>query len=313
VLLTYRPNWVAWYFKFIDELRPNERDFFYRRVRGFIGRFIDREAPDVVLSVHPMLNHFVPRFIKEEKLGIPCLSLLTDPFPPFWRGWASEYIDRYFVPTDNAARALAARGIPAGRLERLALPVRRQFVPATMSEIQMLRQIFKLSDGSIILINGGARGGGPILDIYTSIRRAAAGANVLAVCGRNRRLQRRLERMQDSRTRVFGFLEDIHRYVAAADLVITKPGALSTFEALACRVPVLLTGLGGLMPQEAGLFEAARHYGFGFWATTFVELESIVRKGPAEWNRLREAIPRFYVPPSAGELIERIQPANVRT
>ena len=127
------------------------------------------------------------------------------------------------------------------------MPVRRQFVPATMSEIQELRSTLKLDGSSIILINGGARGGGPIVRIYRSIRQAAPDANVLVVCGSNSRVRWRIERMQDSRTRTFGFLEDIHRYVAASDIVVTKPGALSTFEALACKVPVLLTGLRCLM------------------------------------------------------------------
>src|SRR5262249_6005702 len=110
---------------------------------------------DIVLSVHPMMNHFLPRFIKEEGVGIPCHALVTYPFPPFWRGWTSPYIDRYFVPTDEALQALTAAGIPAWHIERVSMPVRRQFTPATMSEIQGLRNDLGLDDGSIILINGG--------------------------------------------------------------------------------------------------------------------------------------------------------------
>src|SRR5207253_10807483 len=107
-------------------------------------------------------------------------------------------------------------------------------------------------------------------------------------------------------------LDDIHRYVAASDIVVTKADALSTYEALACQVPVVLTSLRCLMPQESGLFDAAHHYDFRFGARTFEELERIIGKGPAEWSRKRESIPAFYTPHSANELIERIQPANVR-
>ena len=145
-----------------------------------------------------MLNHFIPRFIKEEGLGIPCYTFLTDPFPPFWRGWTSPYIDQYFVPTDEALQALTASGVPAWRIERVSMPVRPQFVPATMSEIQSLRKALKLDDASIILINGGARGGGPILRIYSAIRKAAPDANMLVVCGTNSQLRERIERMRRS-------------------------------------------------------------------------------------------------------------------
>jgi processive 1,2-diacylglycerol beta-glucosyltransferase len=312
LLLTHRPQWMRRYLWLIDTVRPNERHSFYAVVRRYIGRFIDAERPDIVLSVHPMLNHFIQRFIKEEGLSIPCHTFVTDPFPPFWRGWTSSYVDHYFVPTDEALQALTASGIPAWCVERVAMPVRPMFVPATMSEIQNLRDTLKLDDGSVILINGGARGGGQILRTYQSIRKAAPGANVLIACGRNGRLRRRIERIANSRTRAFGFLEDIHRYVAAADIVVTKPGALSTYEALACRVPVLLTSLPGLMPQESGLFNAAKHYDFGYSAKTFDEVESVIRKGPAEWSQKRESIPAFYTPHFGADLIERIQPVNAR-
>jgi len=312
VLLAKRPQWMGWYFRLIDRLRPNERDFCYTRSHEFIGRFLESENPEYILSVHPMFNHFIPRFVKEEGLGIPCFSFLTDPFPPFWRGWASPYVDQYFVPTDEALQSLTASGVPAWRIERVSMPVRPQFVPATMSEIQNLRDTLKLGDGSLILVNGGARGGGPIFRIYKSIRKAAPDANVLVICGRNSQVRLRIERLGDSKARTFGFLEDIHRYVSAADLVVTKPGALSTYEALACRVPVLLTALRCLMPQESGLFAAAHHFDFGFGARTFAELESVIGRGPAEWNRKRESIPQFYTPHSADEWIERILPLNVR-
>jgi processive 1,2-diacylglycerol beta-glucosyltransferase len=310
-LLRYRPQWMSWYFNLVDALRPNERDFFFTKVRGSIGRFLDAEKPEVVLSVHPMLNHFIPRYIKEEGLGIPCYTFLTDPFPPFWRGWASPFIDRYFVPTDEALQSLTASGIPAWRIDRVSMPVRPGFVPATMTEIQNFRAELKLDDAGIILINGGARGGGPVQRVYEAIRAEDPRANILCVCGRNDGLRSRIERRKDSRTRTFGFLEDIHRYVAASDLVVTKPGALSAYEALACGVPVLFTGLRCLMPQESGLFEAAQHYDFGFAARTLAEIREIIRKGPAEWNRKRDSIPQFYKAASAAELIERIQPVDV--
>src|SRR5437667_10053550 len=126
-----------------------------------------------------MLNHFIPRFIKEEALGIPCFAFLTDPFPPFWRGWTSPYIDQYFVPTDESLQALTASGIPAWRIERVPMPMRRRFVPATLTEIQEFRNTLKLEDSSIIVINGGARGGGPVLKIHRSIRNVAPNANIL--------------------------------------------------------------------------------------------------------------------------------------
>jgi processive 1,2-diacylglycerol beta-glucosyltransferase len=311
VLLTHRPQWMGAYFRLINTVRPNEREFSYAKVRNYIGRFLEKENPDILLSVHPMMNHFIQRYIKERELGIPCYTFLTDPFPPFWHGWSSPYVDRYFVPTDEALQALTASGIPAWRIERVPMPVRQQFLSTRTIDIQSLRAALTLDDSALILINGGARGGGPILKVYRSVRKAAPDANIIVICGRNNRLRWRIEHMQDARTRTFGFLDDVHRYIAAADLVVTKPGALSAYETLASGVPVLFTSLGCLMPQESGLFNAAHHYDFGFAAKTLAELEAIIQKGPVEWDCKRRSISEFYRSSSADLLIERIQPVDV--
>jgi processive 1,2-diacylglycerol beta-glucosyltransferase len=259
-----------------------------------------------------MLNHFIQRHIKEQRLPIPCYTFVTDPFPPFWRGWASPFVDRYFVPTNEARTALIAAGIAASRIVVVAMPVREGFRPATMSEVQEFRASQKLDGSSTILINGGARGGGPIYEIYKSVRSNAQGSNILIVCGWNQKLRWQIEQVQDARTRTFGFVEDFYRYVAAADLIITKPGALSTYEALACGVPVVLSGIGGLMPQESGLFHAARYYDFGIPVRSLDELGQAIRSGPAAWNKKRDAVPNFYTYNWGDELIEGIYSANVR-
>ena len=311
-LLAHRPQWMAKYFWLIEHGRPNERDFFYSKVRRFIGSFLDSEKPDLLLSVHPMLNHFVQRFIKEEDLGVACFTFVTDPFPPFWQGWASPYVDRFFVATAEALQGLTAMGVPAWRIERVPMPVRPQFQPFSSAQLNAFRNALAPASTSTILINGGARGGGPLWSIYRTTRRAAPNSNIVVICGRNARLRRRLEALDDPRTRVLGFVADIHRWVAASDLVLTKPGALSTFEALACGVPVLLLGVRGLMPQESGLFAAARRCEFGFAASRLKDIEDVIARGPQKWSRLREFIAQFYTCSSGLELIEKLQPGEIR-
>ena len=120
-----------------------------------------------------MLNHFIQRFIKEEQLGIPCHTFLTDPFPPFWQGWASPWVDRFFVPTHEALQELTAMGVDAWRIEQVPMPVRTQFRPFTSAARDAFREEMNLDSATTILLNGGARGGGPLLAIYHAVRKAA--------------------------------------------------------------------------------------------------------------------------------------------
>src|SRR5678816_2695585 len=165
-ILTRCPQQMRNYFWFVDRCRPNERDFLYANAHKFIGDFLDSEKPDMVLSVHPMLNHFIQRFIKEERLGIPCHTFLTDPFPPFWQGWASPWVDRFFVPTHEALQELTAMGVDAWRIEQVPMPVRSQFRPFTSDARAAFHEEMNLDNATTILLNGGARGGGPLLTIY---------------------------------------------------------------------------------------------------------------------------------------------------
>lgn len=311
-LLTRKPQWMTSYLRLIDFIRPNDREVIFKSVRRFVEKFLEAERPELLLSVHPMLNHVIPRFIKQERLDIPIHTLLTDPFPPFWRGWASPYVDRYFVVRDEARQALTAMGVEPSRIENVPMPVRPEFVPATLNEIDDFRQEHRLDDASTILVNGGARGGGPVLQIYETVKAAAASANILVICGRNVTLRKQIERLQHARTRAFGFVTDIHRFIAASDLVLTKPGAMSTYEALACGVPPVLLGILALMPQESGMFSAASRFGFGYSVSSFAELADVIRLGRHGWNRKRETLHDFYRTSSGKELIERMQPVHAR-
>ena len=123
-------------------------------------------------------------------------------------------------------------------------------------------------------------------------------------------MRQRIESFRDPGTRTFGFVQDIQRFIAGSDLVLTKPGALSTYESLACGVPVLLLGIRGLMPQESGLFHAARHYEFGFAAAQLKDVEDVVGSGRLAWDQMRTSLAAFYQTSSGEELIERIQHAH---
>jgi processive 1,2-diacylglycerol beta-glucosyltransferase len=310
-LLTHRPGLIGLLANAIDRFKPNEADFWYRRVREYIRGFVTSETPDVILSVHPMLNHFIQRWVREQNLKISCHTFVTDPFPPFWKGWSSPFIERYFVLSDQAGEALTIGGVPPNHIERVRMPIRSDFRPHSREEVQAIRDRMKLGD-NVILVNGGARGGGPIQKLVEGVLDAGPQFAILAVCGHNDSLRRQLERMGHRKVRVFGFVREIHSLVAASDLVITKPGALATYEALASQVTPVLSAIGGLMPQESGLFHAARSHGFGYAVQTIEELRTVISEGVHQWRLKHESMASFYAPETIPELFERIELIHAR-
>lgn len=305
-LLTHRPGMVGMLAGLVNRCRPNEADWLYRRVRCFIERLLGTEEPDVILSVHPMLNHMIQRTVEELALRIDCATFVTDPYPPFWHAWSSPFIDRYFVLTPEAGGELERRGIPPAHIDQVPMPLRSGFRRYEREEVAEFRSRFGIS-GPLVVVNGGARGGGPVAPIAETVVRTLPGVDVIVICGTNTGLRAGLGRKAHSRLHPMGFVEDIHAVIASADLVITKPGALSVYETLTARVPAVLSAIGGLMPQESGMFRAARDHGFGFAVGTLRELAGVLEKGVDGWRAKQDAIASFYSPDGMPHLVERIE------
>jgi UDP-N-acetylglucosamine:LPS N-acetylglucosamine transferase len=305
-LLTHRPGMVGILAAVLDRCRPNEADWLYRHVGNFIERMLGSEEPDVVLSVHPMLNHMIQRTVKEKGLRTGCATFVTDPYPPFWRAWSSPFIDRYFVLTPEAGAELERQGIPAARIERVPMPLRGGFRRYEPAEIEAFRSRLGIG-GAMIVVNGGARGGGPVARIAQTVLHTLSDVDVIVLCGTNARLRDDLSQKAHSRLHPMGFVDDIHSVIASADLVITKPGALSVYETLAAQVPAVLSAIGGLMPQESGMFRAVGDHGFGFAVRTLDELARVLEKGADGWRAKQDAIAGFYAPDSTPHLVERIE------
>ena len=88
-LLRYKQDWVKYYYNFIEWSKPNSSEFGFIMCSSYIKKVLRASKPDIVVSVHPMVNHYVARCLKE--LGMTNTKLLvvvTDPNGKFldWLG-----------------------------------------------------------------------------------------------------------------------------------------------------------------------------------------------------------------------------------
>jgi processive 1,2-diacylglycerol beta-glucosyltransferase len=152
--------------------------------------------------------------------------------------WVREGISLFLV-TSAAAAASVRRYLPGARVRVVPPPVRPEFsgpLPAAAARARV-----GIPPGArCVLIMGGGWGLGPLEELARVL--ASAGVHVLAVAGRNRRLGRRLAGLahRDPRVHPFGFTGQIAGLMAACDLVVTLPGALTCAEARAVGRPLML-------------------------------------------------------------------------
>lgn len=187
-----------------------------------------------------LCTHFLPGQLMAGRAGAPPFgSVVTDY--TLHRYWVQPGVERYFVATESLASELRGR-VPGVRVDATGIPVARQFGESL--SVEAARTELGLGgEGPLALVIGGGMGLGIEETVAAALQAAVPGLRVVAICGRNEAARARLSALglAPERLRVLGFVSGIERYLAAADLVVTKPGGLTTSEALALGRPLLLT------------------------------------------------------------------------
>ena len=158
-------------------------------------------------------------------------------------------VDLYCVAAEETKARLVARGATAENVVATGIPIAAKF--SGSPDMHAVRKALGLRDDlPTLLVLSGGFGMGPVGKILGQLDEVAREFQTVVVCGRNEELRRDLA-AQDRQhpTRVLGFASNMHELMAVADLVITKPGGLTSSEALAMGKPLLI--LDPIPGQEA--------------------------------------------------------------
>ncbi len=210
--------------------------------RGYLDA-IERHRPDAILCTQ-FLPAEVFAFLREHgKVRVPVACAITDySIHPIWvyRG-----IDRYYVAADAVKEALEDTGVvPPERIEVTGVPIDPRFA-ITMPAADARKALGLDPDPArlTILLMGGGFGWGPIDGMLDVVRDLSADVQALVIAGRNERLRKRLmarARGHESRIKVHGFTDQMDLFMAASDLIVGKSGGLTSSEAMARGVPLVV-------------------------------------------------------------------------
>ena len=267
------------------------RGVFGARVRREIGAALKQGDADLVLSVHPLLNHISWQAIHRGPRPRGLVTVITD-LVEFHLGWMFPKSDLTVVPTEQARQECLNAGIPADRLKLLGLPVDLRFRPPAPGEKAALRRRFGIDQARFtILVSGGGDGAGKLLTQVRTLSRGGGDWQLIVVCGRNEKLRRRLARVDfQSRALVLGFVDNMPELMRAADLVVSKAGPGAIGEALATEVPILLTSY--LPGQETPNVTFVTGSGLGLYTPKPEQLRDAVIElaapGSSTWKAMAE-------------------------
>jgi processive 1,2-diacylglycerol beta-glucosyltransferase len=201
-------------------------------LRPFL-RFLQSEPWELIINTHFLPAEIIASLRKKRKFAAPQVTATTD-FETH-RLWVNQPCDRYFTATEEGARNLHSWGVPAEDIVATGIPIHPVFSePRDRGEL--LARHGLRGDRPIILQLAGGFGVGPIERLYQELLNVEMPLDIVAVSGRNEKLKKKLEAVpcpQRHRRRVLGFTKQIDELMAVADLVVSKPGGLTTSETLA--------------------------------------------------------------------------------
>jgi UDP-N-acetylglucosamine:LPS N-acetylglucosamine transferase len=195
-----------------------------RRLVPALEDELEREPAELLLATFATGASAAAK-LRARGLAADVVVLCTD-VDLYWL-WVWDEVDLFLV-TSRTAAATVRRYAPRASVQIVPPPVRPSFYRAP-DQADARRVLGIPEDDPCVLLMGGGWGLGPIAGAARAL--AERGVHVLAVAGHNRKLEAELRRSTSARLHPFGFTHRIPELMAAADLVITTPGATTCSEA----------------------------------------------------------------------------------
>lgn len=212
-----------------------------------LNKLLQDFEPELIISTHPFSSTMCAYLKKQGKLHAKLATVLTDYAPHEQWIVFNEYVDYYFVSHEGLKKQLHEEGIPNYKIYATGIPLSNKFL-LKYDKSQIL-QNFGLSPNkkTILFFGGGEFGLGKnqTLQVFKSFVECHQNIQIVAISGKNLKMKENFENLvndlgkQDS-VKILEYTDQVPQLMSISDLVVTKPGGLTTTESLASGLPIVV-------------------------------------------------------------------------
>ncbi|MDR2929751.1 MAG: glycosyltransferase [Propionibacteriaceae bacterium] len=245
----------------------------YPYLRASAERLIAENPADLIVSIHPLANAVIPRAMRANP--VPFVTVVTDMVSThaFWYSLAADLI---ITPTTQARNRGIRLGIAPSKIRVIGQPVSPAFAALTEPKERLRAELGWKEDLPVVLLVGGGDGMGPVRRVAKAINAAQLPITLAVICGRNEELYRHVERLDwQIPHHIYGFTDQMPRFMKAADIFVTKAGPGSISEAFICGLPIVMYAC--LPGQEEGNVDYVLDGQAGLWAPEVGRVVDAVR------------------------------------
>ena len=203
--------------------------------------------PDLIIITHPFASTMCAYLKKQGKINSKIATILTDYAPHGQWLVFNEYVDYYFVSHEEMKKQLNKAGIPKDKIYPTGIPLSNKFL-LKYDKAQILKN-FGLSPNkkTVLFFGGGEYGLGKnqTIKIFKSFIKCHENLQLVAISGKNQKMKESFENLvselgkQDS-VKILEYTDKVPQLMSISDLVVTKPGGLTTTESLASGLPIVV-------------------------------------------------------------------------
>jgi processive 1,2-diacylglycerol beta-glucosyltransferase len=245
-LVNNAPEVLGWLYDHLDDPAKNDpiRLAFDRLNANPFIRYLKRYQPNIAVCTHFLPSGIISSLKGEEKVKVLNTVVVTDF--DVHAMWLCRHVEQYFVAMEETKVHLKALGVPESLVTISGIPIDPVFA-GPRDKNAMRRKHGLEPDRFTILVSAGGFGVGPVGYLMQALAQLRHPARVIAVCGRNEALKaelaetiRHLKKSSAVSFTLVGFTTEMDELMTAADLFVGKPGGLTTSEALAKGLPMVV-------------------------------------------------------------------------
>ncbi len=246
-----------------------------------LNKLLQDFKPDLIISTHPFSSQMCAILKQKEKITCPLATVMTDYAPHSQWLVANEFVDFYFVAHEAMKNDLIKRGVESKKIFATGIPLSNRFL-LNYDKAKILNEYdLSINKKTILFFAGGAYGFGKdkTFNMLKSIIANFPYLQVIAIAGKNEKMKERFDELvtetnSEDSVKILSFTDKVPELMSVSDLVITKPGGLTTTESLASGLPLII--IDPLPGQEEENAQYVENSGAGIWIRKTDNIEEIL-------------------------------------
>lgn len=246
---TYNPKLWGSFYEFIDNpVLFGQNNYMSKVFAPKINSLLKKEDPDLVISCHPIGSQVVAYLKKIHKSDCKLASIMTDFASHSQWLIGSKYIDYIFVSNEPMRQDIISKGIPENKIFTTGIPLSNRFLEHFNKEEIKKSFDLDINKKTILFFGGGEFGLGKdkTIELFKNfVDNLGDKYQMVAISGKNPKMHIAFDNTVNelnaqSKVKVLGFTDKVPELMSISDLVVTKPGGLTTTESLASGLPILV-------------------------------------------------------------------------